>query len=290
QKQAAEHGRERDGDQTRYQNGNADGDREFAEQPSQDAGHEQDWNEHRGQRQSHGDDREHDLSRSVQRRLQPRLAPFQVADDVLEHDDGVIDYEADRKDQRHHGQVIETIIEQIHDRERAHDGDRQRDAGNHRGRPVAQEHEDDADHHADREPHGELHVVERLADGLAAIAPHVELGGGRELGVEDGDQLLDFLDHLDDVASRLTKREQTDSADRAVGVVQPGNTPQVLLVVYYCRDLFQAHRLTIPPGHDHRPIVRRFHQLPAGVDVEGVMGPDQSARGHVDVPVLNGLR
>jgi hypothetical protein len=110
------------------------------------------------------------------------------------------------------------------------------------------------------------------------------------LRIEDGDQLLDFIDHLDHVASRLAKWEHADRANRAIGGVQPGNTSQVLLVVYYGRDVFEVHRLAVAPGHRHRPIVRGIHQLSAGLDVEGVMRPDQSAGGYIDVPVLNGLR
>ena len=45
----------------------------------------------------HRDDREADLSRAVERRLQRLLAHLHVADDVLEHDDGVVDDEADRR-------------------------------------------------------------------------------------------------------------------------------------------------------------------------------------------------
>src|SRR5439155_3295138 len=111
-----------------------------------------------------------------------------------------------------------------------------------------------------------------------------------ELPVEDGDQLLDFLDHLDDVASRLSKWEQTDRADGTIGGVQPGDTSQVLLVVDYRSDIFQPHGLPISPCYYHGPIGRGFHQLSTGVDIEGVMRPDQGAGGYIDVPVLNGLR
>src|SRR6185369_6282885 len=107
----------------------------------------------------------------------------------------------------------------------------QRDAGDQRGGSIAQEHENNADHHADSQPHGELNVVERLANGFGAVAPHVELGGGGQLRVEYRDQLFDFIDHFDDVASRLAHHEETDGADRALGRVQPGNTSQILHAV-----------------------------------------------------------
>ena len=41
-----------------------------------------------------------------------------VAHDVLEHDDGVVDHEADRDGQRHQREVVEAVAEQIHQRRR----------------------------------------------------------------------------------------------------------------------------------------------------------------------------
>ena len=42
-----------------------------------------------------------------ERRLHRLLAHLHVADDVLQHHDGVIHHEADRQRQRHHRQIVE---------------------------------------------------------------------------------------------------------------------------------------------------------------------------------------
>src|ERR1019366_4718280 len=111
QEATAEHGGEADGDHAGDQNGGADGEADFAAA---------------GERGLHGG-----------------LAHFDMADDVLQHDDGVIDHKADGEDQRHHGDVIEAEIEQLHDGEGADNGKRQRHGGDHGGGEVAQEAEND---------------------------------------------------------------------------------------------------------------------------------------------------
>src|SRR6185436_18767162 len=50
---------------------------------------------------------EADLARSLDGGLERRSAVLDVAVDVLHHDDGVVDHEADRDRQRHQRQVVE---------------------------------------------------------------------------------------------------------------------------------------------------------------------------------------
>ena len=54
-----------------------------------------------------------------ERRLERRAAALDVAIDVLDHDDGVVDHEADRDGQRHQRQIVEAEAEEIHRGERA---------------------------------------------------------------------------------------------------------------------------------------------------------------------------
>ena len=65
----------------------------------------------------------------IERRLERLLAHLHVPEDVLQHHDGVVHDEADREDQRHHRQVVEAVVQQVHDGERADDRERQRQAG-----------------------------------------------------------------------------------------------------------------------------------------------------------------
>ena len=70
-------------------------------------GHEQQRDEDRDQRQRQRDDREADLARALEAASHRALALLDVADDVLDHDDGVVDDEAGADRQRHQREVVE---------------------------------------------------------------------------------------------------------------------------------------------------------------------------------------
>ena len=152
-----------------------DGDGEFLEQPSQHTAQEQHGDEHGGERERHRNDGGADLRRALERRQQRRLAHFDMADDVLQHDDGVVHHEADAENQRHHGEVVQAVIQQVHDGERADDGERQRQAGDDGGGHVAQEQEDHHHHQAEGKQHGELHVRVAFADRVRTVVQNIHL-------------------------------------------------------------------------------------------------------------------
>jgi hypothetical protein len=84
-------------------NENRDGEcnREFAEQTPDHILHEEQRNEHRDQRHRQRYDGEADLSGTLQRRFERRLPELDVARDVFDHHDGVVDDETRRDGQRH---------------------------------------------------------------------------------------------------------------------------------------------------------------------------------------------
>ena len=90
------------------------------------------------------DDGEADLPRALQARPQRLFALFDVADDVLDHDDRVVDHEAGRDGQRHEREVVEAVAAQVHRGEGADEREGHRDARDEGRREGAQEEEDDA--------------------------------------------------------------------------------------------------------------------------------------------------
>ncbi len=56
------------------------------------------------------------------------IAVLDVADDVLQHHDGVVDDEAHRQRERQQREVVEAVAQHVHERERADHRDRQREA------------------------------------------------------------------------------------------------------------------------------------------------------------------
>ena len=70
------------------------------------------------------------------------FALLDVADDVLEHHDRVVDDEAHGEGERHQRQVVDAEAQRVHHREGADDRHRQGEARDGRGREVPQEEED----------------------------------------------------------------------------------------------------------------------------------------------------
>ena len=113
--------------------------------------------------------------------VEPILAVLDVAHDVLEHHDRVVDDEADAEDERHHRQVVEAEAQQLHDGERAENRERQRQRRNQRRRSVVEEQEDHRDDQQQRDEHRPLDVFEGRADGLRPVAAHGHVNRRRQL-------------------------------------------------------------------------------------------------------------
>src|SRR4029078_7217467 len=143
---------------------------------------------------------------------QRRFALLDVADDVLQHHDRVVDDEADREDQRHHRQVVEREVGQRHHREGAEDRERQRQRRNQRRRAAVQEDEDDGDDQQQRQQHRPLDVTERIADVPRAVAANGQVDRGRQLRLERRQQLADGVGDRDGGGARLLYHLQADGA------------------------------------------------------------------------------
>jgi hypothetical protein len=73
-----------------------------------------------------------------------------MPDNVLDHDDRIVDDEAHRNRERHQGQIVEAVAQNVHHGESADEGNRDRNRGND-GRPkLAEEERDDANDEGDR--------------------------------------------------------------------------------------------------------------------------------------------
>ena len=93
------HGRNRDREGERH--------REFAEHAADQSGHEQQRDEGGDQRNADREHGEADLPRALDRRAERRHALLQIAEAVLDHDDGVVDHEPDRYRERHQREIVD---------------------------------------------------------------------------------------------------------------------------------------------------------------------------------------
>ena len=110
----AHHRHERQGDDRRNDDGHGERDGEFVEQSADHVAHEQKWDEYREQRDRQRNDGEADLPRALKCRLDRLHAVFDVARDVLDHHDGVVDHKPGGDGQRHQRKVVEAETQQIH--------------------------------------------------------------------------------------------------------------------------------------------------------------------------------
>jgi hypothetical protein len=86
---------------------------------------------------------------AFERGFQWRIACFDIADDVFDHHDRVIDDEAGRDGQRHQRKIVEAESGQIHDAERPDERERKRHTRDHRRPEFSQEEEHH--HHDERD-------------------------------------------------------------------------------------------------------------------------------------------
>ena len=130
------------------------------------AGNEGDRHEHRKQHQRDRDDRRGDLGHRLLGRLGGRQAGLLLHDalDILDHDDRVIDQDADRQHHREQRDRIGRIAQHQQHREAADHADRHRDGRDQRRAQAAEKDEDDDDDQHEGLGQRDQHVVDRGAD------------------------------------------------------------------------------------------------------------------------------
>ncbi len=178
------HRGQRQRDESRDEDRHRDRDREFAEQAADDAAHHQERNQHRDQRDGDRYDGEADLGGALERRLKRLLALFDVARDVLQHHDRVVDDEADGDGEGHQRQIVEAVAGDPHERARAEQRERHGDAGNDRRPDIAQKDENHHHDERDGEHEGEFDVTHGGADGRGAVGEDADVNGRRDRGLQ----------------------------------------------------------------------------------------------------------
>ena len=139
----AQRGAQRERLERRDEHRDGDGERELLVEAAGDPRDERHRNEHRGHAEGDRDDRSAHLLHRLERRVPGRHALLDVVLDRLDHDDGVVDHEADGEHQPEERQRVDGEAEQREDRERADERDRHGEERNERGPPALQEEEDD---------------------------------------------------------------------------------------------------------------------------------------------------
>ena len=267
QKPRAHHRRQCQRYDRRDDDGNRQRQRELAEHAADETRHEQERDENRNQRHRQRYHREADLARAIEGGLHRLLALFEMAHDVLDHDDRIVDDEAGADRQRHQRQVVDAEAAEIHDAERGDERNRQRDAGDDRGPERAQEEQHDHDDEADAQDERELHVVDGGADRSGAVADDLQIDACRHAAL-DARQLGFYAgNRVDDVGAGLSLNVDDDGGLAIV----PAADSRVLESVLDRRDIFQANRCAVAIGDDDVFVGLRVGYLVVGGDGVGLL-------------------
>ncbi len=203
-------------------------------------GHRQ---EHCRQHERDRDQRDLQLLHRLDRRLARRHAGifFHQALDILDHDDRVIDEQADRERQPEQGERVDAEPEQIKNAEGAEQYDGHRDRGDQHRAPALQEDEHHEDDEQDSLEQRFLHLADRQFDE-----------GGRIVGVRVGEAVGEVggeFRHpgLDPVGGleRVRPRRQRDRHAGARMSVDTHDRAVILGADLHPRDILDPHRRSI---------------------------------------------
>ncbi len=245
---------------------------------------------HRQQRRDHGeggeDGRVADFVDGVDGQFVVGVALVEPAPvDVLDHDDGVVDQNADGEDEREHRHAVDGELQDIGDRQRhqqhgrngdQHDDRRPRahgDEGEHRHQGRHDEQLEDQPRHllvgggtvVARDGDGDVgrneHTLHRRQFGIERLGD-VDAVGAPLLGDGDGDRRQG-----DEGAVGLAQRGVDDGLDLALALTDDG-------------DVAQEDRLVLHHRHDEVADVAGMGQEVAGEDVEPTTAFDDVTGGH----------
>src|SRR5262249_16067581 len=230
------------------------------------ARNERGWQEYRHQHQRDADDRTEQLVHGLDRRFLMRQAPLDVMRRALDHDDGVVDDDADRKHDREQRRQVDGEAERRHRRKRADDGNGHRGRRHQHGAPVLEKYYDH-DQNQDRRLEQRLPY---LLDGFAHEYGGVEgnaVGQPRRKALHQLVHLLgDLARHVERV--RLQRLKDGDAGRRLA--VEREDLAIGLRAELHAADVAHVDHLPVRFGLDD-DILELADILEAAGDVEGVL-------------------
>src|SRR5579863_4953711 len=238
-------------------------DREFAEQAANNIAHEEQRNQNGDQRDGQRNNRESDLFGAFQCGLQGRVALFEEAVDVFDHDDGVVDDEACGDGERHQCEVVQAVAGEVHDAEGAHDRKGDGDAGDHGSGQVAEKEENQHDDETDSEHQLEFNVLDGGANRGGPVSDDGHFDRRGQIALQERHEAADAVHHLNDVGAGLALDVDNDGGL----IVYPCGLPQILGSVDYIRNVGKSHGSAVAVGDDDRAKSGAGQKLVVGIDL-----------------------
>ena len=196
----------------RDEDGQRDDDGKLVEQQADHARHEEDGDEHGHQRDGNRNDGETHFLGAHESRLDRFLAHLDMAHDVFQHHDGIVDHQAHGQGDTQQGDIVEAVAKPVQQGQRTEQGNRHGDGGNESGGRAVQEQKDHQHHQDHRQGQGQIDVVDRFADRDGTVIDQADLNGSGQLRLETRQELAHGIDHLHRVRIRLALHQQGDRA------------------------------------------------------------------------------
>ncbi len=163
--QRCEGERDKSGSEDRDDNGHG----KFAKDSPEQTGQKDERNKNGRERDRHRKDREGNFASAVEGGLEDGFTMLRAPNDIFQKDNRVIDQKADRQRHRHQGEIVDRVIERVHDRDREQERERERDDRDQRIGRAPEEGVDDQDDKDEGDEERRLHIVHGIDDALRPI-------------------------------------------------------------------------------------------------------------------------
>ena len=237
QENRGERRRQSERHESRDQRRRGDGDRELLVEGALQPGDIGDRHENRAEHQRNCDQRAADLVHGLVRGLLGRHAEVEIAFDILDDDDRVVDDNADGEHQSEKRQRVEGEAQELHHQKAADEGHRNRHHRNHRGAPCLQEENDHHDNEQDRFEKRVDDLIDGLLNEFGRIVDDRIIDAGRKLPLQLDHGGLDQLGGREGVGAGLLK---DDDGRRGV-FVEIGVDRIILRADLHARHVPQPH-------------------------------------------------
>ena len=250
---------------------NRDGDGELLEELTGDTAEECRWHEHRAEHQRDRHQRAADLLHGFQRRIAPAHALPEMAFDILDHDDRVVDHDADREHEAEQRKIVDAKTERGHRREGADQRHRDGRDRDDRRPPALQKYQHDDDDQNHRLIDGLDQFMDRLGDEFGWIVADIVVEPLRKACLQPGHGIGDALGRGQRVRAGALGHQHRDrglAQQEAVGgIIQRAKLDP--------RHVAQPHDAAVLAGLDDDVLELRGILQPAGegqVRLEGAVG------------------
>ncbi len=265
----AQHWRQCQGKDYRDQHRRAESQSELAHDDADHSAHEHHRRKDRDERDRDGEDGKSYLPRSGQGGLERPLAMLDPAPDRLDHDNSVVDHEANSDGQGHQAQVVESEVSRQHHRAGGQEGYRDHRRGNGGSHDVAKEQEDHHDYQHDGDQQRHLHFVDRRPDGESAIGNDVHIDARRHGSAQLREGRLHRFDRLNDVSTGLFENDDVDRPPGLERLELAG--PADLAVGAALSVLHTEHSPAKVADADRRAVLVTDDEVVPGLGVQGLV-------------------